>query len=74
MKFEEFDITPEIKKSLEELGFKKPTDIQFKSIPAILKGDPDATAMQRPTCCDCVWNDGATWAAGWFMMRRPETA
>ena len=37
MKFSEYHIAPEIKKSLEELGFKRPTDIQFKAIPSILK-------------------------------------
>lgn len=39
MKFEQYNISPLIKQSLEELGFKKPTDIQFKAIPSILKGD-----------------------------------
>ena len=38
MKFEDYHIAPEIKKSLEKLGFKRPTDIQFKAIPSILKG------------------------------------
>ena len=37
MKFSEYHIAPKIKKSLEELGFKRPTDIQFKAIPSILK-------------------------------------
>jgi ATP-dependent RNA helicase RhlE len=37
MKFSEYHIAPEIKKSIEELGFKRPTDIQFKAIPSILK-------------------------------------
>jgi ATP-dependent RNA helicase RhlE len=49
MKFEEFNITPEIKKSLEELGFKKPTDIQFKSIPPILKGEDVLAIAQTGT-------------------------
>lgn len=39
MKFEQYNISPLIKKSLQELDFKKPTDIQFKAIPSILKGD-----------------------------------
>lgn len=39
MKFEQYNISPLIKKSLEELDFKKPTDIQYKAIPSILKGD-----------------------------------
>jgi ATP-dependent RNA helicase RhlE len=37
MKFSEYHIAPEIKKSIDELGFKRPTDIQFKAIPSILK-------------------------------------
>ena len=37
MKFSEYNIADEIKQSLEELGFKRPTDIQFKAIPSILK-------------------------------------
>ncbi|MEI8136563.1 MAG: DEAD/DEAH box helicase [Bacteroidota bacterium] len=36
MKFSEYHIAPEIKKSLEELGYRRPTDIQFKAIPSIL--------------------------------------
>lgn len=37
MKFSEYHIAPEIKQALEELGFRRPTDIQFKAIPSILK-------------------------------------
>ena len=37
MKFSEYHIAKEIKQSLEELGFKRPTDIQYKAIPSILK-------------------------------------
>lgn len=39
MKFENYSITDEVKRGVSGLGFKKPTDIQFKSIPPILKGD-----------------------------------
>lgn len=39
MKFEDYYIAPDIKKNLEKLGFKRPTDIQFKAIPPILKGE-----------------------------------
>jgi ATP-dependent RNA helicase RhlE len=38
MKFDQYYISEEIKKNLSLLGFKRPTDIQFKSIPSILKG------------------------------------
>jgi ATP-dependent RNA helicase RhlE len=37
MKFSEYHIAPEIKQALEEMGYKRPTDIQFKAIPSILK-------------------------------------
>jgi ATP-dependent RNA helicase RhlE len=39
MKFEEYNIADEIKKSISELGFRRPTDIQFKAIGPILKGE-----------------------------------
>lgn len=49
MKFEQYNISPLIKQSLEELGFKKPTDIQFKAIPSILKGDDVLAIAQTGT-------------------------
>lgn len=49
MKFEDYRIAPEIKKNLEELGFKRPTDIQFKSIPPILKGEDVLAIAQTGT-------------------------
>ncbi len=49
MKFESYPIADDIKKSLEELGFKRPTDIQFKSIPAILKGEDVLAIAQTGT-------------------------
>ena len=39
MKFTDYKIAPEIKNNLEKLGFKRPTDIQYKSIKPILNGD-----------------------------------
>ena len=39
MKFEEYNIADEIKKSIAEMGFRRPTDIQFKAIGPILKGE-----------------------------------
>lgn len=39
MKFEEYNIADEIKKSIHEIGFRRPTDIQFKAIGPILKGE-----------------------------------
>jgi ATP-dependent RNA helicase RhlE len=49
MKFEQYKIANEIKQSLEELGFKKPTDIQFKAIPSILQGDDVLAIAQTGT-------------------------
>jgi ATP-dependent RNA helicase RhlE len=49
MKFEEYSISPELKKSLEVQGFKRPTDIQFKSIPPILKGEDVLAIAQTGT-------------------------
>lgn len=39
MKFSEYPISKELKANIEKLGFKKPTDIQYKAIPSILRGE-----------------------------------
>jgi ATP-dependent RNA helicase RhlE len=49
MKFEDYRISAEIKKNLESLGFRRPTDIQFKAIPPILKGDDVLAIAQTGT-------------------------
>jgi len=49
MKFDEYEIAPEIKRNLETLGFKRPTDIQFKAIPPILKGEDVLAIAQTGT-------------------------
>ncbi len=49
MRFDQYNIAPEIKQSLTELGFKKPTDIQFKAIPSILKGEDVLAIAQTGT-------------------------
>ncbi len=49
MKFEQYHIIPELKQSLQELGFKRPTDIQFKAIPSILKGEDVLAIAQTGT-------------------------
>ncbi|PLK43369.1 DEAD/DEAH box helicase [Emticicia sp. TH156] len=49
MKFEEYRIAPEIKQNLEKLGFKKPTDIQYKSITPILRGEDVLAIAQTGT-------------------------
>jgi ATP-dependent RNA helicase RhlE len=49
MKFEDYRIADNIKQSLAELGFKRPTDIQFKSIPPILRGEDVLAIAQTGT-------------------------
>jgi len=49
MKFEQYRIAEEIKRSLADNGFKRPTDIQYKAIPSILKGDDVLAIAQTGT-------------------------
>ena len=49
MKFSDYHINDAIKKNLAELGFKRPTDIQFKSIPSIMKGEDVLAIAQTGT-------------------------
>ena len=49
MKFEEYRIADGIKTSIAKLGYKKPTDIQYKSIPHILKGEDVLAIAQTGT-------------------------
>lgn len=49
MKFEQYNISEAIKARLAELEFKRPTDIQFKAIPPILKGDDVLAIAQTGT-------------------------
>ncbi len=49
MKFSQYSFTPEIHNNLEKVGFKKPTDIQYKSIPAIMKGEDLLAIAQTGT-------------------------
>lgn len=49
MKFEEYPLSPKILKSLAELGFKRPTDIQFRAIPSILDGEDVMAIAQTGT-------------------------
>lgn len=49
MRFEKYAIAPEVKRNLDTLGFKRPTDIQFKSIPPILKGEDVLAIAQTGT-------------------------
>ncbi len=49
MKFEEYRFNPKIKKALSEMDYKRPTDIQYKSIPNILKGEDLLAVAQTGT-------------------------
>ena len=49
MKFDNYYISEEIKNNLAQLGFKRPTDIQFKSIPSIMKGEDVLAIAQTGT-------------------------
>jgi ATP-dependent RNA helicase RhlE len=49
MRFEQLGLADGILKSIQKLGYKKPTDIQFKSIPHILKGEDVLAIAQTGT-------------------------
>ncbi len=49
MKFDQYHISPDIKKNLKGLGFKRPTDIQFKAIPSIMKNEDVLAIAQTGT-------------------------
>ncbi|MFZ1703462.1 MAG: DEAD/DEAH box helicase [Saprospiraceae bacterium] len=49
MRFSQYHFVDEIKNNLEKLGYKKPTDIQFKCIPNILKGEDVLAIAQTGT-------------------------
>jgi ATP-dependent RNA helicase RhlE len=49
MKFENYHISPQIKENLTQMGFKRPTDIQFKAIPSIMKGEDVLAIAQTGT-------------------------
>ncbi len=49
MKFEDYRIAKDIKDSIELLGYKKPTDIQYRCIPPILKGEDVLAIAQTGT-------------------------
>jgi len=49
MKFEDYHIDARLKESLMNLGFKRPTDIQFRAIPSILNGEDVMAIAQTGT-------------------------
>lgn len=49
MKFEDYSISFEIKRNLAKQDFRRPTDIQFKAIPPIMKGEDVLAIAQTGT-------------------------
>ena len=49
MRFSELGLCPEILKAIAEQGYKKPSPIQAKSIPAVLDGSDLMAAAQTGT-------------------------
>jgi len=49
MRFEDYRISPQIKKSLVNLAFRRPTDIQYKAIPPILAREDVLAIAQTGT-------------------------
>ena len=49
MKFDDYRISKELKANLSQMGFKRPTDIQYKCIPHIQKGEDVLAIAQTGT-------------------------
>ena len=49
MKFSDYRLSEEIKRNLYEMAFRKPTDIQYKSIPHIQRGEDLLAIAQTGT-------------------------
>lgn len=49
MKFKDYHLSSEINKGIDLLGFRRPTDIQYKAIPSILKGEDVLAVAQTGT-------------------------
>ncbi|MCB9224542.1 MAG: DEAD/DEAH box helicase [Crocinitomicaceae bacterium] len=49
MKFDDYHISDQLKANLRSMGFKRPTDIQFKCIPHIMKGEDLLAIAQTGT-------------------------
>ena len=49
VKFEDYHFSNAITKNLSKMGFRRPTDIQYKSIPSILKGEDVLAIAQTGT-------------------------
>lgn len=49
MKFDAFKLNPQIMSNLGTMGFRRPTDIQYKALPAIMQGDDVLAIAQTGT-------------------------
>ncbi len=49
MRFSQYQFSEKVKKNLENLAFKKPTDIQYKAIPSIIEGEDVLAIAQTGT-------------------------
>jgi len=49
MKFDDYNFSEEVTESIRRLGFKRPTDIQYKCIPPVLKGEDLLAIAQTGT-------------------------
>jgi len=49
LKFIEFDFEPEVQEGIDSLGFENATEVQEKTIPAIMRGDDVIAAAQTGT-------------------------
>ena len=49
MRFEQYDFIPQLKRNLVKMGFSRPTDIQYRSIPHILRGEDVLAIAQTGT-------------------------
>ena len=49
MKFKDYNLHPQLQKGIEKAGLIRPTDIQYKSIPGILKGEDVLAVAQTGT-------------------------
>lgn len=49
MKFSKYNFIPVLSENLERLGFKRPTDIQYKSLPPIMRGEDVLAIAQTGT-------------------------
>lgn len=47
LNFKELEIIPEIRESLEELGFENPMPVQEKAIPILLNGEKDFIGLAQ---------------------------